>query len=68
MAKVRPYWWLPIIGFFALGVVSALPGDEESLVGYRALAPLFPATLAASWFLAWLSYKIGSRLTQRGLR
>jgi hypothetical protein len=68
MVKVRLYWWLPIGLFLGLGVVSALPGNQESLVGYRALAPLFPATVAVSWFLAWLSYKVGSRLTQRGLR
>ncbi|MEE9201958.1 MAG: hypothetical protein V3U31_02035 [Dehalococcoidia bacterium] len=68
MGKIRLYWWLPIMLFFGLGVVSALPGDQEGLVGYRALAPLFPATMAASWFLAWLSYKVGSRLTQHGMR
>lgn len=68
MVKIKPYWWLPILLFLGLGVVSALPGDQESLVGYRAFAPLFPATLAASWLLAYLSYKVGARLTQRGLR
>ncbi len=69
MGKIKLYWWLPVGLFLGLGIVSALPGDEETLVlGYRALAPLFPATLVASWFLAWLSYKVGSRLTRRGLR
>lgn len=68
MGKIRPYWWLPILLFLGLGVVSALPGDQESAVGYRALTPMFPAGLAASWLLAYLSYKVGARLTQRGLR
>jgi hypothetical protein len=68
MGNIRLYWWLPILLLLGLGDVAALPGDRESLAGYQALAPLFPATVAASWFLAWLSCKLGSRLTHRGLR
>ena len=68
MGNSRLYWWLPILLFLDLGVVSALPGDRETLAGHQALAPLFPATVAAFWFLAWLSCKVGSRLTHRGLR
>ena len=68
MGKIKIYWWLPIGMFLAVGIFSALPGDQESLVGYRSMAPLFPATVVASWFLAWLSYKVGSGLTHRGLR
>ncbi|MDP6510257.1 MAG: hypothetical protein QGH23_03485 [Dehalococcoidia bacterium] len=68
MAKLKVYWWLPIGMFLALGIFSALPGNHESLVGYRSVAPLFPATVVVFWFLAWLSYKVGSCITQRGLR
>lgn len=67
MAKVRPIWWLPIALFLVAGIVSALPGEREGLF-YSARTPQAPLGLAALWFLALLTYRIGRWYNSRGLR
>jgi len=67
---MKGYWWVLVVVFVAVGVVTLVPFPigQSNMLGYDSLDPFAPISSVICWVVAVVCYWLGLRAEKKMLK